>query len=182
MKKEDKDFLKQLQHEMLTQDTVGQANPRFWVVIQDVKIYGIEDSFDITGQTIIYDNEEIGDTLEAACDFLLDYIYDNCLEYTIKFLNGSILIDGFEPMNTIGDAFDFMNDELHLENISLVNYRIERQVVPNTMFLTLKECKEHIKSNNYHYKNPRPYAMTAWRSPQVARLYEILMYIDWENV
>ncbi|WP_164509081.1 hypothetical protein [Clostridium rectalis] len=74
-----------------------------------------------------------------------------------------------------------MNDELHLENISLVNYRIERQVASDTMFLTLRECKEHIKSNNYHYKNPRPYAMTAWRSPQVARLYEILMYTDWEK-
>ncbi|MBD5589278.1 hypothetical protein [Clostridium botulinum] len=182
MKKEDKDFLKQLQHEMLTQDTVGQANPRFWVVKQDVKIYGIEDNFDITGQTIIYDNEEIGDSLVEVYDFLLDCIYDNCLEYTIKFLNGSIFIDGFEPITTIGDVFHFMNDELRLENISLVNYRIKQQIVPDTMFLTLKECKEHIKSNNYHYKNPRPYAMTAWRSPQVARLYEILMYTDWENI
>ncbi|WP_125154382.1 hypothetical protein [Clostridium rectalis] len=64
---------------MLTQDTVGQANPRFWVIKQDVKIYGIEDSFDITGQTIIYDNEEIGDSLVEVYDFLIDCIYDNCL-------------------------------------------------------------------------------------------------------
>lgn len=182
MNSKDKDFLKQLQHEMLTQDTVGQANPRFWVVIQDVKIYGIDDEFDITGQTIYYDGEEIGDNLGAIHDFLLDYIYDNCLEYTVKFLNDSILIDGFEPLTTMGDAFDFMEYELHLENIDLINYKIERQIASDTMFLTLRECKEHIKSNSYHYKNPYPYAMTAWRSPQVERLYEILMNTDWKNL
>jgi len=182
MKSEDKEFLKQLQHEMLTQDNVGQANPRFWVVVQDVKIYGIDDDFDITGHTIIYDNEEIGDTLEEVYDFLLDYINDESLEYTIKLNNGSILINGFEPLTTMGDAFDFMESELHLENINLVNYRIEKEIAQDTMFLTLKECKEHIKSNSYHYKNPHPYAMTAWRSPQVARLYEILMNTDWKNL
>lgn len=182
MKSENKEFLKELQHEMLTQGTVGQANPRFWVVMQDVKIYGIDFDYDITGQTIIYDGEEIGDTLEDVYDFLVDYIQDESLEYTIKLNNDSILIDGFEPLTTMGDAFDFMEYELHLENIDLINYRIEKQVVSDTMFLTLRECKEHIKLNSYHYKNPRPYAMTAWRSPQVARLYEILMNTDWKNL
>ncbi|HDK7194868.1 TPA: hypothetical protein PTV74_003175 [Clostridium botulinum] len=182
MKKEDREFLQELQHEMLTQDTVGQANPRFWVVMQDVKIYGIEDNFDITGQTLFYDNEEVGDNLEAIHDFLLDYIYDNRLEYSIKFSNDSILIDGWQPFNTIEDIFDFMKYELYLENVNLVNYRIEQQIVSDTMFLTLRECNEHIKSNSYHYKNPHPYAMTAWRSPQVARLYEILMNTDWKDL
>lgn len=182
MKSEDKEFLKQLQHEMLTQDTVGQANPRFWVVIQDVKIYGIDFDYDITGQTIIYDGEEIGDTLEEVYDFLVDYIQDESLEHTIKFNNNSISIDGFEPFNTIEDIFLFIKYELHIENIELVNYRIEQQIAPDTFFITLRECKEHIKSNSYHYNNPRPYAMTAWRSPQVARLYEILENTDWENL
>ncbi|KEI87570.1 hypothetical protein N492_12140 [Clostridium botulinum B2 267] len=182
MKKEDKEFLKELQHEMLTQDNVGQANPRFWVVMQDVKIYGIEDNFDITGQTIFYEGEEIGDTLEAVCDFLIEYINDGYLEYTVKFLNDSILIDGFDPLTTMGDAFNFMEYELHLENLDLVNYRIEKQIASDTFFITLRECQEHIKSNNYHYKNPHPYAMTAWRSPQVERLYEILEKTDWETI
>lgn len=30
--KEDIEFLKELQNEMLTQDTICQADPRFWVV------------------------------------------------------------------------------------------------------------------------------------------------------
>lgn len=34
--KHDAVFLASLQHELVTQDTVGQANPRFWVV-RDVK-------------------------------------------------------------------------------------------------------------------------------------------------
>ncbi|NFF75949.1 hypothetical protein [Clostridium sporogenes] len=182
MNNEDKNFLKQLQHEMLTQDTVGQANPRFWVVMQDVKIYGIEDYLDITGQTIIYDGEEIGDTLEEVCDFLVDYIYDESLEYELTYFHNSISTNGWDELYTMEDTFNFMNEELGMKNIELVNYRIEQRIVPDTMFLTLRECQEHIKSNSYHYKNPHPYAMTAWRSPQVARLYEILMNTDWKNL
>lgn len=182
MRSEDKKFLNQLQHEMLTQDTVGQANPRFWVVMQDVKIYGIDFNYGITGKTIIYDGKEVGDTLEEIYDFLVDYINDESLEYELSYFNNSISTDGWNELYTMEDTFKFMNEELHLKNIELVNYKIEQQIVPDTMFLTLRECQEHIKSNSYHYKNPHPYAMTAWRSPQVARLYEILMNTDWKNL
>ena len=182
MKKEDREFLKELQ-EMLSQDTVGQANPRFWVVMQDVRVYGISDDFDISGQSIYCDGEEIGDTLESVYEFLTEYIDDSCLEYTINFLNNSILIDGFQTFYTVGDILDFMKSELYIENIDLVNYRVEQQIVPNTMFLTLRECKEHIKANKHHYNDTaRPYAMTAWRSPQIKKLYKILQKTEWENI
>ena len=63
-----------------------------------------------------------------------------------------------------------------------MNYKEEYQIVENTFFLTLKECKEHIEANHYHYNKPRPYAMTAWRSPQVEKLYEILAETDWSEL
>lgn len=45
--KEDLDFLIDLQHEMLTQDTVCQAAPRFWVVATDTyQELGSEDNCD----------------------------------------------------------------------------------------------------------------------------------------
>ena len=37
MKKEDIEFLKSLQEEMLTQDSFGQATPRYWAVAQTKK-------------------------------------------------------------------------------------------------------------------------------------------------
>jgi hypothetical protein len=43
------------------------------------------------------------------------------------------------------------------------------------MFLTKRECKEHIERNHYHYNDTvHTYAMTAWRSPQVEKLIKIL--------
>lgn len=54
--------------------------------------------------------------------------------------------------------------------------------VENTMFLTLEDCEEHIKANSHHYNNPKPFAMTAWRSPQVEYLVALLKEVDWENL
>lgn len=54
-----------------------------------------------------------------------------------------------------------------------------RRIVPNTLFFTLRECEEHIRDNDYHYRNPEPYCMCAWRSPQVERLWRILRATDW---
>lgn len=38
MDKNDIDFLKELQHEIKTQDHVSTAYPRFWVVVQDKEV------------------------------------------------------------------------------------------------------------------------------------------------
>lgn len=60
-------------------------------------------------------------------------------------------------------------------------YRNEHYRYPDTMFLTNRSCKEHIAANHYHYsEDAHPYAMTAWRSPEVSRLWEILDKIDWK--
>lgn len=58
----------------------------------------------------------------------------------------------------------------------------ERRIVSNTLFLTLRECKEHIAANKYHYTNPSSYCMCAWRSPQVKRLWRILRTTDWAMI
>ena len=66
--KEDLDFLIDLQHEMLTQDTVSQAAPRFWVVAGTRKEYrGREYGCD--GETLIHDTEEVADGLEEAVEY-----------------------------------------------------------------------------------------------------------------
>ncbi|MDU0069721.1 MULTISPECIES: hypothetical protein [Bacillus] len=59
----------------------------------------------------------------------------------------------------------------------------ESFIVPNTIFLTKKEAKEHIKRNRHHYtKKVHTYAMTAWRAPKVERLMKILETFDWDSV
>jgi hypothetical protein len=181
MNKEDVEFLKELQHEMLTQDNVGQASPRFWVVMQDVKDYWVNDNADGIFIYSCQDGESVFEgELEESTEWIkeLDGVQD--CEYDVCFVEFKY---GDEEY-TIDNANDLQSflDEYDEGNYSVGEYRIREEIVPNTMFLTLRECKEHIKLNSYHYKNPHSYAMTAWRSPQVERLFKILETADFDKI
>ena len=132
---EQREFLVDLQEELNTQDTVCQADPRFWVVLE---------------------------TFEEPCwdDQADDYA----------------LID--DEGNTVGH----IGENIDAGQLTCVPVHKVRRVASSTMFLTLRECREHIKANDYHYRNPQPYAMTAWRSPQVEKLVQILQTADWDSV
>ena len=184
MKKEDREFLKELQHEMLTQDTVSQANPRFWVVMQTVKDYWVED--DVDGISI-YDKdaaeavfegelEESAEWLKKEFDVVTKCECDNGFFEIICEDENEYLIDDISTITEFLEEYDS-------DRFSVCNYRNRAEIVPNTMFLTLRECKEHIKVNGHHYnETAHPYAMTAWRSLQVEKLYDILQKTDWENI
>ena len=180
--KQDIEFLKDLQHEMLTQNNVGQASPRFWVIRELKRSYGIESDYSISGSIILYDGEEIGEDLEDLYELLIDINENEIKDYNISLYKDYILIEGFEPMTTVNQVFDFINYEIDCKNIELVNYLDTYEIVPDTMFLTLRECEEHIKRNHYHYRQPHPYEMTAWRSPQVEKLYDILENVDFDKL
>lgn len=71
-------------------------------------------------------------------------------------------------------------DERDYEEVFYTN---EHHIYPNTMFITKKDAKQHLESNHYHYsKDAHTYAMTAWRSPSVSQLYDILHNVDWSKV
>lgn len=182
MKKEDIEFLKELQNEMLTQDHVSQANPRFWVVMQEVKDYWVNDDADGIFIYSCQDGESVFEgSLEEATKWIkkLDGIQD--CKYDVCYVEFIYEEEEF----SIGDADDLQSflDEYDKDNYSVGEYRIRQEIVPNTMFLTNRECKEHIKSNRHHYGGSAYcYAMTAWRSPQVERLYEILENTDWKSI
>ena len=76
---------------------------------------------------------------------------------------------------------NYLNNELDYD-IYLNNYKIEEIIVPNTMFLTLRECREHIKSNEYHYNKPSAYGMSVEKSSQAKQLYNILLKTNWDEV
>lgn len=141
---EQRAFLIELQEELNTQDTVGQADPRFWVVRQKVAV-PCPDDWDPDFYEFVTDD---GDSMEIETD----------------------------ESETVGSVLELIG----LESVEMLRpMRYENAVVPDTMFLTLRECREHIEANHYHYKKPHPYAMTAWRSPQVEKLIQILQTADW---
>ena len=134
---DDIDFLVSLQEEMLTQDTMCQADPRFWVVRESLdEPCWAEQADHYT--LVTSDGDRIGE---------LDYYEENTGAFTC-----------------------------------VPEHRVHRNA-ENTLFLTLREAQNHIARNNHNYHtDAHPYAMTAWRSPQVEQLYKILQEVDWSQL
>lgn len=81
-----------------------------------------------------------------------------------------------------GAAVGRVDYEIEAGDLRCVPSREESKVVEDTLFLTLRECREHIERNRYNYKRPTTYVQTAVRSPQFERLIGILQQIDWESL
>ena len=168
IKKGDLQFLIDLQTKLKYQeehDNDYQAAPRFWVVAENKREYGIDPDYG-DGEVVCCVD---GGTWDTPEDFI-DYLVDN--EYISR--------DDIETNN----EYDFKEifDILDSSNFYTCGYRDNYDVIaPNTMFLTKDSAKKHIELNHYHYSQPHTYAMTAWRSPEVERLFKILEETDWSE-
>ncbi|NUJ16792.1 hypothetical protein FKN04_09320 [Bacillus glycinifermentans] len=167
-------FLKELQEELRTQDTDCQAAPRFWALMD----YRWRETTEGEHERVsIYSSDE------AECYELSEYVED--------ILDDKYNMYAEEMLEELRELYDLDDESEMLEWIAQnVNdetfpiFEIEESfIVPNTMFLTKKEAKEHIKRNRHHYtKKVHTYAMTAWRAPKVERLMKILETFDWDSI
>lgn len=179
----DIDFLKTLQHEMLTQDKVCQAAPRFWVVRGTVREYDVNCESS-NGEILKLNNDISFETVKEV----YDYLVENYEDMQIKYKSPEILcyfdkqIEEWKEYEGLFNVYDFIEEYID-ENAEIISYSEKPQIFQSTMFITLKECKEHIKTNHYHYpKDAHPYAMTAWRSEEVARLWDIIEKTNWDSL
>lgn len=168
---EDIQFLKELQNELKTQSHDSQAEPRFWVV-GDYKMVacpeGYQDRYDVNASTRDY---------YGGLDELLENIkeegfddYPDCA------------VEEFKEINCEISAHDWLR-EYYDPDAELVPVREEHFIRSNTMFITKDDAKRHIEANYYHYSDKaHTYAMTAWRSPKVKRLWDILETFDWNSI
>lgn len=175
-------FLKELQHEMLTQDNVGQAAPRFWAVAGTVKEYGYETGWQ-DGGSIKIDCETIIEDIEEIYEYLLEHhssIPYKLEDDVISYYDSDE--EEWVELRELDDICEFLQEHGE-DEAELIGYKEVSKVFENTMFLTNKSCKEHIESNYYHYpEDAHSYAMTAWRSPEVEKLWSILERINWDEV
>ena len=193
MNHDDIEFLLKLQHEMNTQDTTGTADPRFWVIKGSEKVKNNDDpdeyglcvdgtlAADSTEETVKYLNEQIfsdwnGEKEECKIyqDDMLGY-YNFKLSY--KKLNGESDHDYLtkEEVNELLSDYGY-------DDVEVIGIEIRPFIYPNTMFITEKEAREHLESNDYHYsEDAHTYCMCAWRSPDVERLWKILREVKWDD-
>lgn len=214
LSREDLDFLIELQHEMLTQDHVSQAAPRFWVVAGTQKVYVGEEYAE--GEELVDDDGALADGIEEAVQYFLDeyleelkddekfeYILEkesynsfdswrfakiekDCNEETVQdYIEGEEIIYEKNCISNIGELIEALEEGevIRQGRYDVAAYRKEHYRYPDTMFLTNRSCKRHIELNHYHYSgDAHSYAMTAWRSPEVERLWNILDKIEWKRM
>lgn len=159
-----------------------QASPRFWMIMDYREVVGVQD-YDDGRNVLTFNNGDFvkmkdkADIRDHFNDFLEDEegeeskfselyqilddddkSYDDAVEYILENLNS----DGYY-------------DEIFLKKESLLS--------PNGFFLTKQEAKEHLKGNSHHYtSDAHTYAMTAWRSPQVTQVYQLLHQLDFNKL
>lgn len=187
-------FLLKLQKELNTQNHVGQADPRFWVIKGTEKEYGIETGYE-DGSDLVFDTEVVATDMESAMIYIRDNVLDEInetdgIQRKIEMITGifhpGIYIswkdDGFDD----GETFESMEEIAEWLNrqgydCRIANYKIIGKIYPNTMFLTQKAAEDHLRNNSYHYsEDAHTYAMTSWRNPETEMLWRILQQTDWK--
>ncbi|MFI2856879.1 hypothetical protein ACH6EH_07035 [Paenibacillus sp. JSM ZJ436] len=170
---DDIQFLKELQKELNSQDNDCQAAPRFWVIMDYRTVPGHED-YD-SGEYEYYHND--GDhTVFRGFNDLKEFI-EEYYEYAIDDeLRWHLSECDFEFL------WQYVEDNLNEDGyFSSVFVKEESFIVPDTMFLTKEEARQHLKLNHYHYTSKaHTYAMTAWRAPKVERLLKILSEFNFD--
>lgn len=164
---EDYEFLKDLQHELNTQETDHQADPRYWGVME-VRAVAVPEG---CGDPYIYMGDGVTDTLEEAVVYVDEIIDD----YGADTAHAWYEMD----KDDINDVADFIHD--YIDSQVRVVYMEEKPYISHETgaFLTKRACKKYIEKYGYNHSNPRTYGMTAYRNPELERLLNILKSIDY---
>lgn len=185
---EELQFLKAFQTERNTQDTVWQASPRYWVIkgSKTVFVDGIDE-----GEVIKINDENFYDVNTGDLTSLLTDTKEKLEGYLDE---GDLYFDGVNELivvingeeyvvDDIESAFEALSDILYMDDVEIGSYEKVDIIYPDTMFLTHKECENHLRKYGYNYsEDAHAYAMTAYRSPEVETLLNLLETVDWDSV
>lgn len=184
-------FLKELQKELNTEDNVGTANPRYWVIRQPERIYHLDE--DEADYYVFIDEcdkyeltlEDLKDKLEFLCD-------DNLKSVEVK--DGVLTFEYFDEWLEEVEEYKVDYDNCYIDgrdkilellesDVSVAYYKEVDATVDNCMFLTQIDAENHLRVNDYHYhEKARTYCMCGWRSPRFERLIKILSKTDFDNM
>lgn len=160
---EDVKFLKELKHELNTQDNRATVNPRFYQ-IQHEKFVA---SFD--GEGNYFEAVHHGESLGI-------YTYD---DEGLEELKDVLLADYDEEYSEdVGEINSLKLEKLDNDSLDLKCYGGDYEHVYVNAFLTERACKKHIEANRHHYRNPVDYLSYGFRNPELEKVLEILSKIE----
>lgn len=167
IRQEDAEFLRDLQHELLTQTNDGNADPVFWGVIETKEDAAPEGC----GETKVHLGDGDVRDLEGCIEYVREYLGDYP-EETHRIWHEDVDHDD------ICEVADFIRDELKMQ-ADLVEVADRSFISRETgAFLTKRVCQEYISRFGYNHSRPHTYAMTAYRNFELARLLKILKTIE----
>lgn len=166
--KEDYEFLKDLQHELLTQENDGNADPVFWGVMEKKEVSVPDGCGDCS--KIVYDDGawDLKEAVEEVNGCISEYSQD------VQEAWGNV------DKSDISDIYYFMTETLKWNNVTgLFDFKEIDELCRFTgAFITKRACKEYVEKYSYNHSQPRTYAMTAYRNFELERLLNILKTID----
>lgn len=175
--KEEIQFLLDLQKELNTQDSYGQAEPKYWVIRDYDKVYGTDLNF--PDGIAIYDPADCSTIYEGKIPtFGISEVISEIME-TLEKDEYELSIEEKELIESSYDA-DSLFLALEEANFSVLEY----QIIPkeSNFFFTQKAAQNHLRLNDYHYCNEsHSYAHTVWRSEE-EKLWDILRKVDWSKL
>ena len=182
MKNRDIEFLRKLKEDILSGNRCHQAEPAFWMVMEDDVVVGTETEGVPHSACLVVDGEK------AESRDIPD-IRERLMEAAEKVGPRAIRDDlrvRFSAASTVGDVIDAMLDDGVRElddGIRIVWPILKDEISANSgAFLTYEDCRDHIAENDYHYSDSaHPYALTAWRNPRFERLWRIVVETDWDK-
>lgn len=169
------EFLKSLQEQMNYEDKCDndlQAAPRFWVIRDFIYVPTTKDHAD---RLVLFDLEtterisleEYVESIQKSDSFTVEQKED------LK----SAIEDAFFSYASLEEWIEENDDRFYL----IYEMEIDR-ICWNTFFITKKDAKEYLKKNKHNYSDKaHTFAMTA-QSPQVEKLFNILMSTEWEKL
>lgn len=185
---DDISFLKLLQKELNTQPSMGNADPVYWGIMETSEQPTSEDYADAT---VLVD--ESGDIvardLEDAVQYLNDPMNDGLDD---EITRCSMQDDGTcviqykdspeERCQCLADIIESLDSSLgDTFGLRLGYLRESHEIRKDALFLTHKDCEDHLKAYGYNYKpDAHAYAMTAVRCPRYETLLRILRETDWD--
>lgn len=196
----DVQFLTALQHEMNTQDTMCNADPRFWV-IKGVRWNPCEDP-DTADITVLNGPgpEAIASTPEEAMQFLLSnsiakrlagtgYSIENAGSGAASKDTPAVVVTVKQTPHDVKRVFNIKSVKdayealcfCRLYDYTLTYEAMEPHIYADTLFLTHRACEDHLRKYHYNYdEKAHAYAMTAIRSPEVEMLWKLIQQVDFK--
>ncbi len=187
---EDLKFLIELQAELNTQDNMGNADPLFWAIKETEETLGSEDRWD---EKLLLREETLMRSLKDVADYINDTydgdfsaeLYDVALTvyYDDDDGNGRYSVGTWDDFDSLLDHIEDQDEDGIWGGFRVVYALHRERIVPDTLFLTHKDCEDHLRSYGYNYsQDAHAFAMTAIRSPRYEKLISLLQSVDFTGM